>query len=355
MRHAPVRNDTPAPGSLTRQAPAIESLRGKLESTQRILPPPPRQQTTGHIPTILGTPAASNNGPAHSAHGASSSRVPPAAAGLALGAASTSVQAAAIEHLQEQLLEAMARARVQEARAAEAEKSVEQAEEQLEAIVRAQMTESEQLREQLRLTSEQLRVAEARAIEAERRSLAPAVIARPSNMLHLAEPELTPRASKQGRANLILSGLLASTLSFGGAAYFMFYAPLQKQLVALEQQRVQDAQAQANALTNVKAQSAAEQQGLEKQNAELRSQLEAARAQAPVANNPEEGRRSSRSRRASADADSAEETPAGTRSARAIERRMRRSRATTQSDDQPEPARSTRSSRDDSDDPLGGM
>lgn len=267
------------------------------------------------------------------------------------GAASTSVQAAAIEHLQEQLLEAMARARVQEARAAEAEKSVEQAEEQLEAIVRTHTAENEQLREQLRLASEQLRVSEARAMEAERRSL---VLERPSNMLHLAEPELTPRAHKQGRANLILSGLLASTLSFGGAAYFMFYAPLQKQLVVLEQQRVQDAQAQANALTNLKAQSNAERQGLEAQNAELRAQLEAARSEAAAAANPEEGRRS-RARRSSTDAD-AEETPAGTRSARAIERRMRRSRsAAPESEDAPAPSRSRSSSRDDSDDPLGGM
>jgi hypothetical protein len=354
---APPRSDTPPPGSLTRHAapppaPAIESLRGKLdklESTQRILPPS-RPQTTGHIPTILGTPTATghslvNNGP-------NPGRLPPPAAILAPGAASTSVQAAAIEHLQEQLLEAMARVRVQEARAAEAESSVEQAEEQLEAIVRTQMSESEELREQLRLASEQLRVSEARAAEAERRSL---VMERPSNMLHLAEPELMPRASKQGRANLILSGLLASTLSFGGAAYFMFYAPLQKQLAVLEQQRVQDAQAQANAVTNLKAQANAERQGFEVQSAELRKQLEAARAETQASAAPDEGRRGGRSRRASsADADS-EETPAGTRSARAIERRMRRSRAAAPSDDQPAPARSSRSSRDDGNDPLGGI
>jgi len=350
---APVR-ETPAPGSFRNDAsfgsqsrhalppaPAIESLRGKLESTQRVLPPP-RPQSSGHIPTILGTPSATNGL-------GQPGRLPPPAAVLAPGAASTSVQAAAIEHLQEQLLEAMARSRVQEARAAEAEKSVGEVEEQLEAIVRSQVEESEQLQEQLRLTSAQLRVSEVRAIEAERRSL---VMERPSNMLHLDEPVL-PRSNKQGRANLILSGLLASSLSFGGAAYFMFYAPLQKQLGVLEQQRVQDAQAQANALTNLKAQTNAERQGLEAQAADLRKQLEAARAEAAAAAAaPEEGRRG-RSRRASADAD---ETPAGTRSARAIERRMRRSRSAS-SDDQesPAPARSSRSSRDNGDDPLGGI
>jgi hypothetical protein len=261
------------------------------------------------------------------------------------------VQAAAIEHLQEQLLEAMARSRVQEARAAEAEKSVSEVEEQLEAIVRSQAEESEQLQEQLRLMSEQLRVSELRAIEAERRSL---VMERPSNMLHLDEPVL-PRSNKQGRANLILSGLLASSLSFGGAAYFMFYAPLQKQLGVLEQQRVQDAQAQANAITNLKAQTNGERQGLEAQAADLRKQLEAARAEAAAAAAPEEGRRGGRSRRASSDADS-EAAPAGTRSARAIERRMRRSRSAPSEDQEsPAPARSSRSSRDNGDDPLGGL
>ena len=344
---APTR-DTPAPGSLPRHAlppaPAIESLRGRVEAAQRVLPPP-RPQNTGHIPTILGTPAASQGA------GGQAGRLPPPAAVLPPGAASTSVQAAAIEHLQEQLLEAMARSRVQEARAAEAEKSALEVEEQLEAIVRSHMTESEQLQEQLRLTSEQLRLSEVRAIEAERRSL---VLERPSNMLHLDEPVLAPRSNKQGRANLVLSGLLASSLSFGGAAYFMFYAPLQKQVALLEQQRVQDAQAQANAITNLKAQTNAERQGLEAQAAELRKQLEAARAEAAAAA-PEEGRRGSRSRRGSADADS-EEVPAGTRSARAIERRMRRSRgAAAEEQDAPAPARPGRSSRDNGDDPLGGI
>jgi hypothetical protein len=179
-------------------------------------------------------------------------------------------------------------------------------------------------------------------------------------MLHLAEAELTPRTHKQSRANLILSGLLASSLSFGGAAYFMFYAPLQKQLLVLEQQRMQDAQAQANALTNVKAQSAAERQGLELQSFELRSQLEAARSAALLASTADEGRRGARARRASnAPADAADETPAGTRSARAIERRMRRSRAAASEEDEaPAPARSSRSSapsRDNGDDPLGGL
>lgn len=245
----------------------------------------------------------------------------------------------------------MARARVQEARAAEAEKSAVEGEEQLEAIIRTHMTEAEQLQEQLRLMSEQLRLSEMRAVEAERRSL---VLERPSNLLHLDEPVLAPRSSKQGRANLILSGLLASSLSFGGAAYFMFYAPLQKQVAALEQQRVQDAQAQANAITNLKAQTNAERQGLEAQAADLRKQLEAARAEAAAAANPEETRRGSRSRRASADSDAAE-APAGTRSARAIERRMRRSRAAAPEDQgPPAPARPSRT-RDDSDDPLGGI
>jgi hypothetical protein len=363
----PVR-ETPAPGSFRSDAafgspsrhglppaPAIESLRGKIESTQRVLPPP-RPQNSGHIPTILGTPSATSGlghpgHRGHREHRGQPGRLPPPAAVMAPGAASTSVQAAAIEHLQEQLLEAMARSRVQEARAAEAEKSVGEVEEQLEAIVRSQVEESEQLQEQLRLMSEQLRVSELRAIEAERRSL---VMERPSNMLHLDEPVL-PRSNKQGRANLILSGLLASSLSFGGAAYFMFYAPLQKQLGVLEQQRVQDAQAQANAMTNLKAQTNGERQGLEAQAADLRKQLEAARAEAAAAAAPEEGRRGGRSRRASADADS-EAAPAGTRSARAIERRMRRSRSAP-SDDQetPAPARSSRSSRDNGDDPLGGI
>jgi hypothetical protein len=281
----------------------IESLRDKLGAAQR-LQPPPRQQSSAHIPTIIGTPA----------EGA----VP------GLGRAAASEQSQVLEQLQEQLLEAMARARVQEARAAEAEKSVEQVEEQLESIVRNQLAETDQLRDQLRLTSDQLRVTEVRAVEAERRSL---VAERPHNLLHLAEAELTPRPSKQGRANLILSGLLASSLSFGGAAYFMFYAPLQKQVTVLEQQRTQEAAAHENALTSLKAQSAAERQGLETQNSELRAQLDAARAEA-LAMNADDGKRG-RSRRASLDPDAAEDTPAGTRSARAIERRMKRSRASS--------------------------
>jgi hypothetical protein len=182
-------------------------------------------------------------------------------------------------------------------------------------------------------------------------------------VLHLSDAELTPRHHKQSRANLILSGLLASSLSFGGAAYFMFYAPLQTQLVALEQQRTQDAQAQSNALTNLKAQSAAERQGLETQNSELRAQLEAARTEALAMNAADEGKRGGRSRRASsASADAAEDTPAGTRSARAIERRMRRSRGAAQGDsdaaaDAHAPARASKSSAPsrDSDDPLGGI
>jgi hypothetical protein len=257
-----------------------------------------------------------------------------------------------IEQLQEQLLEAMARARVQEARAAEAEKTVEQVEEQLESIVRSHATEAEQLREELRHTSGQLRMTETRAADAERRSM---IAMRPQqNVLHLAEGELTPRGHKQGRANLILSGLLASSLSFGGAAYFMFYAPLQKQLVALEQQRTQDAQVQSNALTNLKAQTAAERQGLEAQNADLRKQLDAARAEV-AALTADEGKHG-RSRRSSS-ADAAEDTPPGTRSAKAIERRMRRSRSAAPADDAeaaPAPARASRSSRS-GDDPLDGI
>lgn len=258
-------------------------------------------------------------------------------------------QSQLIEQLQEQLLEAMARARVQEARAAEAEKSVEQAEEQLAAVARGHSEETVQLEQQLLQLSEQLEAAERRAAQAERRPH------QSDNMLHLAEADLVQRPNKQGRANLILSGLLASSLSFGGAAYFMFYAPLQKQLAGVEQLRTQDSQAHATAVSNLQARSTAEKQGLEAQNAELRKQLEAAKAEASAASAPAEDPRRGRGRRG-AEADDG--TPAGTRSARAIERRMRRSRAAAQgdSDDAEAPrARKSAPSRDDSNDPLGGI
>lgn len=325
-------------------ATPIESLR-KRSVTPRMLPP--RPPVGGHIPTILGTPAAgSTNRAAAEPPRPPAPRPQPTAASPARAA-----EGPVIEQLQEQLLEAMARARVQEARAAEAEKTVEQVEEQLESIVRSHTSEAEQLREELRQTSGQLRMTETRAAEAERRSM---IAMRPQqNVLHLAEPELAPRGHKQGRANLILSGLLASSLSFGGAAYFMFYAPLQKQLVALEQQRMQDAQAQSNALTNLKAQTAAERQSLEAQNADLRKQVDAARAEV-AALNADDGKRG-RSRRSSS-ADDAEETPPGTRSAKAIERKMRRSRGAAAADgdaaEAPAPAR--RAGRG-GDDPLDGI
>jgi colicin import membrane protein len=285
---------------------------------------------------------------------------------------------AAVERLQEQLLEAMARARVQEARAAEAESSALQAEEQLEALARSQLDESMRLREQVSNLREQLRNAEARAqaqaqtIENERRqrSLEPRPVRAP-NLLHLAEVELTPRPAKTGRANLVLSGLLASTLSFGGAAYFMFYSPLQKQTVALEQQRTQDSQEHAQALTNLRAQSDAERRGLEAQNAELRAQLEKARSEAlamgPAADEPRRGARAARDRNLTDAADASDNSPSATRSARAIERRMRRRAAQQEGDAagdsaesspapaaKPRPAAS-RSAPDNGDDPLGGL
>lgn len=329
---------------IRQDATPIESLR-KRSITPRLLPP--RPPVGAHVPTILGTPAAGASRTVAEPPRPPAPRVQPAAASPAPAA-----QGPVIEQLQEQLLEAMAHARVQEARAAEAEKTVEQVEEQLESIVRSHAAEAEQLREELRHTSGQLRMTETRVAEAERRSM---IALRPQpNVLHLSEAELTPRAHKQGRANLILSGLLASSLSFGGAAYLMFYAPLQKQLVALEQQRTQDAQAQSNALTNLKAQTAAERQSLEAQNADLRKQLDAARAEV-AALNAEDGKRG-RSRRSSS-ADDAEETPPGTRSAKAIERKMRRSRSAAPADgdaaEAPAPAR--RSGRSGGDDPLDGI
>jgi len=270
-------------------------------------------------------------------------------------------QSEAIEHLQEQLLEAMARARVQEARADEAEKSALEAEEQLEGMARGQLQQSEQLRSELVQAHEQVRLAQLRVEEAQARAhAAERLPAAPQNLLHLSpEIELPPRPVKQSRTNLVLSGLLASALSFGGAAYFMFYAPLQQQVVALEQQRTLDMQEHARALSTLQAQSDAERQGLEAKNAELKTHLEAARAEAAAANEATEGRRGSRSARArSADDDAADaDDTSPTRSAKAIERRMRRSRA-SDAEDEPTPAASSKrrvNDDDNSDDPLGGL
>jgi hypothetical protein len=87
----------------------------------------------------------------------------------------------------------------------------------------------------------------------------------------------------------------------------------------------------------------------------LRKQLEAARAEVATLT-ADDGKRG-RSRRSSS-ADDAQETPPGTRSAKAIERRMRRSRSAAPADDAeapaPAPARASRSSRS-GDDPLDGI
>jgi hypothetical protein len=273
-----------------------------------------------------------------------------------------------MERLQEQLLEALARARVQEARAAESEKCALQAEEQLEALARSQLDESMRLREQVVNLREQIKNAEARArsleIErAQRESRLDLNVVNPQhgrNMLHLAAGELNPRPAKGGRANLVLSGLLASALSFGGAAYFMFYAPIQKQAALLEQQRTQDAQEHARALTNLRAQSDAERRGIEAQVSDLRAQLDKARSELAAAQPQEDTRRGRAARLRSAEPDDTVDAASVARSARA-ERRMRR-RAAQQDEDTaeaPPPAaakpHAAASSGDTGDDPLGGL
>jgi len=257
------------------------------------------------------------------------------------------------------------------ARAQEADERAQEAEDQLEnlALANASAASSplpdsagtaamQQLREQLAQAYEHIRVSEVRADEAERR--AQAAERRAHATLHLAEEPEHVRPKKPSKLSLLQSALLASTLSFGVGAYFALFQPLQKRVQAEADLRSQEAAQHAQAISTLQAQRDAERRGLETQNQELRTQLEAARL-ANLAMDPE--RKPSRSARASA-ADEADTATAGpeTRSARAIERRLRRrARAAAEPSDDgasERPAareRPAAPSRGDGNDPLDGL
>jgi hypothetical protein len=258
----------------------------------------------------------------------------------------------AMEQLQEQLVESMERARIQESRALAAEQRAQRAEAhaggqvpQTPADVERE-EELQELREQLQLAQERIRRTEASVDEAQ--SSEDLVLQARKRLIQASElAPVAPRA-KSFSVGVVAAGLGACLLLSALATYLMFVSPLKKQVTIQQQQEQLDREQHERALTTLKTQRDADKQGLETEAETLRSQLKVARGEtAPAAPAADGGDG---------------KVAASTRSAKSIAHRYRRAKAAEQqnaSDDAAEAAPKAKSSKAkasaDDTDALGGI
>jgi len=262
---------------------------------------------------------------------------PPAV--VALRNAEPDPREAALEQLQNQLVETMERARAQESRAHDAEERAARAEAQLSATASGPHPDVEELRVKLVTATERFHQSELQLVEAERRAQSSEELVRLAKQRLAdasaqADEDTVVQKQKSFGLGAVLGGVGLCLLTTGLGGYYGAVSPLQKQVAAQQQQHQLESEQQARALVTLQSQRDGERRSLETEAQELRSKLQAALTESLNATETADASRGGRPARAArrVAAEPTEAADSNTRSARAIAHRYRRARAEAQAD-----------------------